>query len=291
MPGHPNGRPRIRQLVAALLLLILILAEIAGNPAYSSGTSTSSIAASPGKFDLPLGNDFPTFGSVKLSYPDSAILTNSTGDLLFSVALNPLMLNPSSGQVLAQVLVQGFGFSPSDSSCSLLGNPVASPSCTISGGSLTGSFVVGNVPAGSYTVTATGNQEGDYSSASFTVLPPVLVLNPSSGPDGATVSFSGVGFYSTDSSCVLTGSPAATLPSCSIAGGVLTPGSFVVASTAPIGAYTITATTNGGRRRYGRSYDVLRGHNHFSFSTDHIQPLDRPAWNDHYSDKKPRIFP
>jgi len=249
MPGHPNGRPRIRQLVAALLLLTLILAEIAGNPAYSSGSGTSSIAVSPGKFDLPLGNDFPTFGSVKLSYPDSAILTNSTGDLLFSVALNPLMLNPSSGQVLAQVLVQGFGFSLSDSSCSLSGSPVAtSPpqTCAISSGSLTGSFVVGNVPAGSYTVTATGNQEGDYSSASFTVLPPVLVLNPSSGPDGATVSFSGVGFYSTDSSCVLTGSPAATLPSCSIAGGVLTPGSFVVASTAPIGAYTITATTNGG---------------------------------------------
>jgi hypothetical protein len=36
---------------------------------------------------LNLGADFPNFNSVKLSYPNSAILTNSTGDLLFTVKL------------------------------------------------------------------------------------------------------------------------------------------------------------------------------------------------------------
>ena len=99
MFGHTAGRIGIKQLVASLLLLTLILVEVAANSAYASGVNTSTVAVSPGKYDLTLGNDFPTFGTVKLSYPDSAILTNSTGDLLFNVTLNPLMLNPTSAQV------------------------------------------------------------------------------------------------------------------------------------------------------------------------------------------------
>src|SRR5208337_3609934 len=43
---------------------------------------------SPGKFDLKLRAGFPNFAVVKLSYPSRAILTNSTGDLLFSVTLD-----------------------------------------------------------------------------------------------------------------------------------------------------------------------------------------------------------
>jgi len=42
---------------------------------------------SPGRWDLNLGADFPNFNSVKLSYPNSSVLTNSTGDLLFTVKL------------------------------------------------------------------------------------------------------------------------------------------------------------------------------------------------------------
>lgn len=149
MSGYTAGRPSIKQIVAATLLLTLILVEVAANPAYSSGINTSSVGVSPGKYDLPLGNDFPTFGTVKLSYPDSAILTNSTGDLLFNVTLNPLMLNPTSAQILSsvlvlpvelpnpEVLVSGSGFSSKDTSCTLSGIPVASPSsCRISGGNL-----------------------------------------------------------------------------------------------------------------------------------------------------------
>jgi hypothetical protein len=51
------------------------------------------VGVSPGRFDLPLGESFPTFyasnpfDSVKLSYPNSSILTNSVGDLLFAVRL------------------------------------------------------------------------------------------------------------------------------------------------------------------------------------------------------------
>src|SRR5208282_3948033 len=53
-----------------------------------------SVDVSPGKFDLTLGKSFPTFynasnhlGSVKLTYPNSSILTNSVGDLLFAITL------------------------------------------------------------------------------------------------------------------------------------------------------------------------------------------------------------
>ncbi|MGA3109395.1 MAG: hypothetical protein ABSD99_08040 [Candidatus Bathyarchaeia archaeon] len=251
MSGYTAGRPSIKQIVATILLLTLILVEVAANPAYSTGTNTSTVGTSPGKFDLPLGNDFPTFGTVKLSYPDSAILTNSTGDLLFNVTLNPLMLNPTSAQVFSSafptlnVLVQGSGFSSKDTTCTLSGIPVASPaSCPISGGNLATSFNVANVPPGSYIVTATGDPEGDYSSASFTVLPPSLILNPSSGQAGVTVSVSGVGFYSPES-CTLIGIPV-SVSSCSITGGVLT-GSFTVAGPPVLpGTYCITVTTTGG---------------------------------------------
>jgi len=82
MSGHPNGRPRIKEPIAILFLLTLILTSVVASPVQSS-----SVTVSPGKYDLLLGDDFPAFGSVKLSYPDSAILTNSTGDLLFNVTL------------------------------------------------------------------------------------------------------------------------------------------------------------------------------------------------------------
>ncbi|HKM50383.1 MAG TPA: carboxypeptidase-like regulatory domain-containing protein [Candidatus Bathyarchaeia archaeon] len=48
----------------------------------------ANLDVSPGKFDLKLREGFPNFARVKLIYPSSAILTNSTGDLLFSVTLD-----------------------------------------------------------------------------------------------------------------------------------------------------------------------------------------------------------
>ena len=223
-----------------LLLLGLLLISVAPNSVHSN-----SVTVSPGKYDLTLGAGFPGFGPVKLSYPNSSILTNSVGDLLFTVTLNQtLMLNPVSAQVGSQVLVSVSGFSSSDTTCTLTGVPiVAPPSCSISGGILTGSFFVGNALAGVYTITGTGNPTGDFSSSTFTVLPPSLVLNPSSGPAGSPVSVSGFGFYSADTCLTLTGGPVSAPITCTIAGGVLTTGSFVVAG--PPGTFTIAATTSG----------------------------------------------
>ena len=53
-------------------------------PPVFQPANCGNVTVSPGKFDLKLG---ASFGSVKLSYPDSSILTNSVGDLLFAVNL------------------------------------------------------------------------------------------------------------------------------------------------------------------------------------------------------------
>jgi hypothetical protein len=73
----------VKSLLAILLLVCIVLNSPATKFAYSN-----DVTVSPGKYDLSLGDEFPTFGSVKLSYPNSSILTNSTGDLVFAVTLD-----------------------------------------------------------------------------------------------------------------------------------------------------------------------------------------------------------
>ena len=232
---HRRSRRRAATRLTLLLLLTLLLVSETSNSAHSN-----NVTVSPGKYDQTLGAGFPGFGPVKLSYPNSSILTNSVGDLLFTVTLNQtLMLNPVSAQVGSEVQASVSGFSSSDTTCTLTGVPFSSNTCTVSDGVLTGSFTVGDTPAGVYTITGIGSPTGDSSSSTLTVLPPSLVLNPSSGPDGVTVSVSGFGFYSADSCITLTGGPVSA-PTCAIASHVLT-GSFVVAG--PSGTYTIVATT------------------------------------------------
>ena len=67
------------------------------------------------------------------------------------------------------VQVFGSGFSLNDNPCTLTGPAVLSFSCKISGGSLTGLFVVANVPSGYYEVAATGNPTGDSANANVGV--------------------------------------------------------------------------------------------------------------------------
>jgi hypothetical protein len=86
-------RPYHRTLFCILLLLILMTTPaeatiiVNQNDPNCSATKCGQVQVSPGRFDLNLGADFPNFNSVKLSYPKSSILTNSTGDLLFTVNL------------------------------------------------------------------------------------------------------------------------------------------------------------------------------------------------------------
>jgi hypothetical protein len=90
--GAASSRSPIKIILASVLLLVVIVAPvgIAYAPHLLSSClngSCGNIAVSPGKYALKLGEDFPTFESVKLSYPNSSILTSSVGDLLFSVNL------------------------------------------------------------------------------------------------------------------------------------------------------------------------------------------------------------
>ena len=117
----------------------------------------------------------------------------------------------------------------------------SSSSCTISGGNLTGSFTVANAPPGVYTVTGTGNLIGDFSSYPFTVLPPSIALNPSSGPFGTTVTVTGFRFFTSDNPCTLTGTDHVAILLIDGTGDLS--GTFTVASVAP-GCITVTVTGN-----------------------------------------------
>jgi hypothetical protein len=80
---------RAAKILLAFLLLLIILLPIGAQNVHASSppdcVNPHCVSVSPGKWDLNLGADFPTFASVKLTYPNSSILTNSTGDLLFTV--------------------------------------------------------------------------------------------------------------------------------------------------------------------------------------------------------------
>ena len=157
-----------------------------------------------------------------------------------------ITVNPPSAGIGATVQASGSGFSSNDSACSLSGGiVVASETCSISNGAVTAAFVVAVASAGSYTITVTGNPNGDSASAFFTltVSPISITLNPVGGVPGATVQVSGSGFSLLDSSCSLSG-VAVSSPSCSISGGTLS-GSFAVANVGT-GYYTITATGSTG---------------------------------------------
>jgi hypothetical protein len=93
MPGMAaaSSRSPIKTILACVLLIIVTLVPLqtALAPPFScSDGACGNVTVSPGKYDLKLGKDFPTFEAVKLSYPNSSILTSSVGDLLFSVNLS-----------------------------------------------------------------------------------------------------------------------------------------------------------------------------------------------------------
>ncbi|MCW3975034.1 MAG: carboxypeptidase-like regulatory domain-containing protein [Candidatus Bathyarchaeota archaeon] len=71
----------LKKALIFLFILLLILTQ----PPISY--ALDSVDVSPGKYDYKLGKDFPTEDSVKFHYPNSTILTNSTGELLINVTL------------------------------------------------------------------------------------------------------------------------------------------------------------------------------------------------------------
>ena len=85
MPTLRAVRRAAKNLTITLLLLSTILISISANTTRAlQPNPTATVTVSPGKWDLSLGNDTSL---VKLSYPNSTILANSVGDLLFTVSL------------------------------------------------------------------------------------------------------------------------------------------------------------------------------------------------------------
>ena len=170
-----------------------------------------------------------------------------------------ISLNPNSGSAGSTIQVTGSSFSTSDSSCSISGTPIASQTCAVSGGALTGTFTVANVATGSYSILVTGSPGGDSVSVSFTVTAPsssgFLDLNPNNGQAGIDVSIMGQvasGVTNLDQSCSLsspTNGAIITGAACAVNGGGSTignfTGSFIVGNVSP-GQYVIEVTACAG---------------------------------------------
>ena len=95
----------------------------------------------------------------------------SEGDFVQAVfTTQGITLSPTAASPGSAVLVSGSGFSSNDDRCTISGIPVSSYTCTLSSGSVSGSFVVANVGAGYYTVTVSGDS-GASAAATIGVAP------------------------------------------------------------------------------------------------------------------------
>ena len=165
-------------------------------------------------------------------------------DAIFNVTFGPrIVLAPINGHIGDHVSVNGTGFLPQDSSCTIVSGPsnifnpilpgsVACAIFRVGTGIVNGSFIIGNVPPGQYVIQVNGNL-GDSAQAILTVLAsaPTLILYPANATNGAAVSFRGTGFSASDTGCVVQASPnnlVITSPTCSIVSPTVAVGSFIV---------------------------------------------------------------
>jgi len=217
-------------------------------------------------FFTPTSGAFAGFNNVTGSFivgnvPPGQYVIQVSGDqgdsaqAVFSVTSGPsITLSPASGKIGIHVAVNGTNFLPTDTTCTISsptsGSIILDGACAISAG--TGkpeaSFLVGNVPAGQYTIEIDGNQ-GDSAQALFSVTTgPTLTLRPGSGRIGTHVLVNGTGFLPTDTTCTIT-SPSAgfiLVAACSIqAGSGIVGGSFTVGNVPP-GQYVVEVDGSPG---------------------------------------------
>src|SRR5208282_3079981 len=231
---------RSRRLCILILVLVGVLSFV-GNLGANAAQQTVEVSAAR------LSPNSMSIDQVSTTSTSKNETTTTTLSSQTSFIVPSLSLSSSSASVGATVGVNGTNFSATDSTCSLSGGAVGALSnCKVSGGSPVGSFLVANVPAGSYTVTLTGSPVGDFASATLTVSGssnsngPSISVSIISAAVGTGVQVSGSGFSSSDTSCSLSGTPISS-QTCSVYIGGSLVGSFIVANVA-IGSYTITAT-------------------------------------------------
>ena len=201
---------------------------------------------------MPKTASFPLVEIVLASTLLCALSFSSTG-LPIAHAQPLVMLSTGSARVGLEISVSGSGFLPTDTSC-VFSSPsssalVSSSACVTQQGSLSGSFIVGNVPVGAYVIQASGNM-GDSAQTILEVTGgPQLQLSPATGGPGLDVVVQGSGFLPTDTTCTISSpsSPNPILPgsaACVIQGGRAT-GSFLIGNVLP-GEYVIRITGNQG---------------------------------------------
>jgi hypothetical protein len=223
-----------------------------GSSAVLSGSGGCSIVAGSG---APTGSF--TIGNV---LPGQYVIEvdGNGGDFaqrVFNVTVGAkITLRPGTAAPGISVIVNGTGFLPTDSSCTILspGSSAVFPgsaACAIQVGTgvIQGSFITGNVLPGQYVIQVSGDQ-GDFAQAVLNVTAgPRLTLSPGSGILGTFINVNGTGFLTTDQSCsissistpnpILLGSAA-----CAITVGTgIVKGSFVIGNVPP-GEYVIEVT-------------------------------------------------
>src|SRR5208282_3574171 len=193
-------------------------------PSDSSCTisGSNSLIATSSSCTITVGtgviNPAVTFGVGNVA-PGTYTVTvkgNQAGDsasATFTVTGPSITLTGTSGPDGTVVAVSGTGFGSGEGLCTISGNGgvVTLPSCGLDGGTpsssiLAGShFTVGNVAAGTYTITVTGAPDNDKASATFTVTAtgPIITLTPNTGADGVGSTITGNGFAPSDSSCTI----------------------------------------------------------------------------------------
>lgn len=136
-------------------------------PGFGPFTKTVTLNGANVKLDFTASAQTSSTSTIITS---STVLTTSSTQTTASVVNPPsIALNPISASAGSTVHATGSGFSSGDTICQLSGIAVGTSNCSISGGTLTASFVVANVVVGSYIVAAIGSPVGDFASAIFTV--------------------------------------------------------------------------------------------------------------------------
>jgi hypothetical protein len=238
--------------------------SLSGTPV---GTPSCAMISSGGNFNgsFIVRNVGPGPYTITVTGGGVSVQTTFTVDATTpTIKLYPPLGNPGTTVIAAQNYTGVVLFPATDTSCSIsgTGSVVTSGTCTVAttvaGSNVTASFKVGNVAAGTYSITVTGSPSGLKASALFTVtnpFVPTIVVVPSDGPSGTLVAVSGTGFSTSDTTCQLTSTGTGadplliTLPSCTVSGGTLT-GKFTVGSGASVGLRAVNATGNTGDKAH-----------------------------------------
>jgi YVTN family beta-propeller protein len=195
-------------------------------------------------------------GSYTITATGSSGLETDVATASFEVTTPSITLAETSGPVGAMVTLTGGGFVSSDTSLTISSSPsgaVANPSCAASDQAITTcSFTVAPEASGSYSISVAGSggpNDAATAVSMFTVTTPSITLAETSGPVGALVTISGGGFYSADTSLVISSHPSSpalvSSPSCTANDQTISSCSFIVAAGAT-GSYSIMLTGTGG---------------------------------------------